>query len=566
MSEEKQLSIYDLSVGSTDKSKLKLKISDSLEKLNKNSLVFDDMINDYNSLYSKYINIQLMAEQNQRINKMQLMKAQENVSKMDQAELEQAYNSLQEEFLKVKNSKEETLVNLTKNLQTIMDLKAKLEQKEKKLMGLTTENASLKSQNVILDKRAKELNEISQKQEKELLEVRKEKQRIETEHKKLLDKTGKMLMEIELLRNKLLELQENTMNKMNSYNELIENAKQKQMAADLYFRTKSEEYNKSSLTKINLTEKFGSSEEVKIPSNVKFKQKIHSKVITSINFNNFGSSYITTGADYVIRVFDAAKNLETNVFSGFNSAVSEACFDHTEQLLFAGSLDKTAKLYSLRNNKLLNTFNGHIDYINCVKSLNAQQRGLTGSSDRTIREWDFNTNKETRKLSCVSACHSLAVAPDDSFIISGHLDGTVKMWVPNNNKQPEHVFDTLHDDAIFDIKMIKNDTFVTLGKDEIFRYYDLRKEQTIFTLNSSQMPQYCESSIAVSPDKKYCAIGSTKGSIYIINLNEGNIESTINNKQNGAIKGLCWRPFNSQIYVGDSSGYLTIWGTTMGNK
>ena len=439
MSEEKQLSIYDLSVGSTDKSKLKLKISDSLEKLNKNSLVFDDMINDYNSLYSKYINIQLMAEQNQRINKMQLMKAQENVSKMDQAELEQAYNSLQEEFLKVKNSKEETLVNLTKNLQTIMDLKAKLEQKEKKLMGLTTENASLKSQNVILDKRAKELNEISQKQEKELIEVKKEKQRIETEHKKLLDKTGKMLMEIELLRNKLLELQENTMNKMNSYNELIENAKQKQMAADLYFRTKSEEYNKSSLTKINLTEKFGSSEEVKIPSNVKFKQKIHSKVITSINFNNFGSSYITTGADYVIRVFDAAKNLETNVFSGFNSAVSEACFDHTEQLLFAGSLDKTAKLYSLRNNKLLNTFNGHIDYINCVKSLNAQQRGLTGSSDRTIREWDFNTNKETRKLSCVSACHSLAVAPDDSFIISGHLDGTVKMWVPNNNKQPEHL-------------------------------------------------------------------------------------------------------------------------------
>ena len=373
-------------------------------------------------------------------------------------------------------------------------------------------------------------------------------------------------MEIELLRNKLLELQENTMNKMNSYNELIENAKQKQMAADLYFRTKSEEYNKSSLTKINLTEKFGSSEEVKIPSNVKFKQKIHSKVITSINFNNFGSSYITTGADYVIRVFDAAKNLETNVFSGFNSAVSEACFDHTEQLLFAGSLDKTAKLYSLRNNKLLNTFNGHIDYINCVKSLNAQQRGLTGSSDRTIREWDFNTNKETRKLSCVSACHSLAVAPDDSFIISGHLDGTVKMWVPNNNKQPEHVFDTLHDDAIFDIKMIKNDTFVTLGKDEIFRYYDLRKEQSIFTLNSSQIPQYCESSIAVSPDKKYCAIGSTKGSIYIINLNEGNIESTINNKQNAAIKGLCWRPFNSQIYVGDSNGYLTIWGTTMGNK
>ena len=524
MSEPKQLSIYDLSVGGTDKSKLKLKISDSLEKLNKSSLVFDDMINDYNTLYSKYINIQLMAEQNQRLNKIQLIKAQENISKMDQAELEQAYNSLQEEFLKIKDSKEATLVDLNKNLQTIMDLKTTLEQKNKKLMGLTTENASLKAQNVLLDKRNKELNDISQKQEKELIEVKKEKTKIEVEHKKLLDKTGKMLMEIELLRNKLLES-----------------------------------------GRENLNEKFGTSEEVKIPNKIRYRQKIHSKVITSINFNNFGSSYITTGADYAIKVYDTAKNEKTNVFGGFSSAVSGASFDHTEQLLFAGSLDKTAKLYALKNNKLLNTFQGHIDYVNCVKCMNAQQRGITGSSDRTIREWDFNTYKETRKLGCISACFSLDIAPDDSFILSGHLDGTIKMWVPNNNKHAEKVFDSLHDDAVYDIKMIKNDTFISLGKDEKVRLFDIRKEKIIFTL-SDKIPQYCESSIAVSSDKKYCAIGSTKGSIYIINLNEGNIESTINNKGSGAIKGLCWRPFNSQIYVGDSEGYLTIWGTSMGNK
>ena len=199
------------------------------------------MINDYNTLYTKYINIQLMAEQNQRFNKLQLMKAQENVSKMDQAELEQAYNSLQEEFLKIKNSKEETLVNLTKNLQTIMDLKGKLDQREKKIMGLTTENASLKQQNVLMDKRQKELNEINQKLDKELIELKKEKQKLEADHKKLLERSNKMVMEIELLRNKLMDVQENAMNNLNNYNELIQSAKQKQMAADLYFNEKSEE-------------------------------------------------------------------------------------------------------------------------------------------------------------------------------------------------------------------------------------------------------------------------------------------------------------------------------------
>ena len=268
-----QKSIFDLTVGSTDKNQLKLKISKSLEKLNKSSLVFDDMINDYNTLYTKYINIQLMAEQNQRFNKLQLMKAQENVSKMDQAELEQAYNSLQEEFLKIKNSKEETLVNLTKNLQTIMDLKGKLDQREKKIMGLTTENASLKQQNVLMDKRQKELNEINQKLDKELIELKKEKQKLEVDHKKLLERSNKMVMEIELLRNKLMDVQENAMNNLNNYNELIQSAKQKQMAADLYFNEKSEEFNKSNKGKDNLNEKFGASEEVKIPNNVKYRQK-----------------------------------------------------------------------------------------------------------------------------------------------------------------------------------------------------------------------------------------------------------------------------------------------------
>jgi hypothetical protein len=552
-----------MTAGNTDKNMLKKKIAESLENLNQSSQVFEHMINDYNTLYQKYISIQIMAEQNQRLNSIQLSKVQENVSKMDQAQLEQAYSTLQEEFIKAKNSKEETLVNLTKNLQTIMDLKGKLEQRDKKIMALSAENTALKQQNMLLDKRNKELNDLNQKQEKDLLDTKKGKQRIETEHKKLLDSTGKMLMEIELLRNKVLELQENTINKMNNYNELMESAKQKQMAADMYFQEKQEQFKETNKDSTNLNEMFGSNEEVKVPSKLRYKQKIHNKVITSINFNNFGSSFITTGADYIVRVYDAAKNTETNVFSGFSSSVTEACFDHTEQLLFAGSLDKTAKLWSLKNNKLLNTFTGHIDYINCVKSFNAQQHGLTGSSDRTIREWDYNAKSLVKKYNCISACQSLAIAPDDSFILSGHLDGTIKLWAAND--KPEKVFD-LHDDKVLHIKMIKNDQILTLGKDQTIRLFDLRKEKPIYTINDSKIPQYCESSIAVSPDNKYFAVGSTKGTIYIVNLNDGTIDSTIGNKGGAAISGLCWRPFNSQIYVGDSNGYLTIWGTKVGIK
>ena len=67
-------------------------------------------------------------------------------------------------------------------------------------------------------------------------------------------------------------------------------------------------------------------------------------------------------------------------------------------------------MWNLKNSKLLTTFTEHIDYINAVYNLHTQEKELTGSCDRTIREWDFNQLKLTRKFDCISVCHSLYVA------------------------------------------------------------------------------------------------------------------------------------------------------------
>jgi len=92
-------------------------------------------------------------------------------------------------------------------------------------------------------------------------------------------------------------------------------------------------------------------------------------------------------------------DIETGVFTGFLGAVSSACYDQTETNLFAGSMDKTAKLWSLKNCKLLGNITAHIDYVNCVTSFYSSPRGLTGSSDRTFKEWDFNTLKMIKNVS-----------------------------------------------------------------------------------------------------------------------------------------------------------------------
>ena len=533
---------------------LKSKISQTLNNLNKSSKVFDDMINDYNALYKKYMNIQKLPEQNQRnqrLNTIQFFsKPEETPLKVDQTELEKKYKLMEEQYFKLKNINEQNIETINKNVQQIMELKNKIEIKDKKINGYSAENSALKQQNLLLDKKNKELNEINNRNEKYIFEITKYNQKLEIDHKKLIDNAGKMHMEIDKLRTKLLEMQEHTMSKVSQYNEIIE----KNQLTSSKFHEKSETFIEQN--RINLDSEMPEDNEIKIPDKLIYKQKLHYKNITSINFNKLGTSYVTTGEDNLIHIFDAGKNLEIFEFS-FSDVVSDASFDNNENFLFSSSFDKTAKLFSLKSYKLSYSFTGHTDKILCAKSLNTVEHGITGGLDKTIIEWDFNSKNLIRKFDCGSECHSLAVEQEDKYILTGHLDGKIRLW--GINDKTEKIFN-LHGGRVVDIKQVKGEKFLTLGTDSTINLFDLRKEQVIYTINSNVISECCESSIGISPDKKYFAVGGNEGTIFIFNYNDGSINTSYsNNRRNCPVTSLGWRPNTSKLYVGDSNGFLSIW-------
>ena len=538
-----------------EKVALKSKISQTLNRLNHSNQIFDDMIKDYNILYEKYMDLQKRPE-NQRLYSAYQLKAEEAV-KNDQTELEKELKYTKEEYLKEKKKNEKNIEEINQKMQQIMDLNNKIEIKDKKINGYSAENGALKQQNMKLDKENKELNETNSRNSKLIFELNKYNQKLEIDHKKLVDSAGKMHMEIDKLRTKLLELQENAMHKANQYNELLESVNQKQIFE------KSETYTNFNHIKLSINEinpdNGNNDMNIKIPNKLQYKIKLHYNGMTSIKFNNSSTSYITTGEDRVIHIYDAEKNLETYEFSDFSDVITDSCLDHNENYLLAGSYDKTAKLYSLKSYKLSYTFAGHDKGINCLTSLNTKACGMTGSSDTTVKEWDYNSKKMVRELKCGSECYSLGVSMDDKFSLSGQIDGTVKLFGGNNNKVEQEF--KLHQGKVVDVKLVTNDIFLSLGKDLQIKLFDIRKGEALYTIDKNKIDECCESCITISPDKKYFAVGSNKGMIYIVNMADGSICSKINNNRgSGSITTLNWRPNKSQIYAGDSNGFLSIWG------
>ena len=146
---------------------------------------------------------------------------------MNQGKLTKNLITLQTELQKTKSINQENLENLNKNLIYTMELREKLNKYEEELTKAKVDIQIFIQKIEALEKRNKELNQITQSQDKELKELKSENEKLKTENNKLNETANKLLVENKILTQKILTLQEETMDKMNEYNELIESAKQK---------------------------------------------------------------------------------------------------------------------------------------------------------------------------------------------------------------------------------------------------------------------------------------------------------------------------------------------------
>ena len=524
--------------------KLKQKITSAVKDNNKVTFVYDSMIEDYNFLYKKYIDMQIAQEQKERLGSKTFTR-KESILKMDNGE---DINFLNDKYLKLKETNEKNLQEIKNHLENIMKLQEKLDTKDKRIKGYQAENTALKSQNIQLTQKNKELNKINDDNEKKIAKLNKSCQRMEIDHKKLIDDSVQMHQIIEQLNNRILDLEKKC---LKNNIEIVSN--------DIR-----EEINKSNIVpdiidknEINFSKKNSKNE---LPTTLKYKQKVHFKNITSINFNNKGDKYITTSEDKSLILLETAKNTEIFKFDKFDSIISEACFDKSNQFIFIGSFDSTVKLINAQNSNLISNFSEHANRVNCVKCYNLKEKGISGSSDNTIKEWDFDTKKLLQELNYKNPCYALCISSNDNFVLSGHGDGVVNMWTGDNQKEAK-LF-KLHDDRIIDIKIINENSFVSLAKDKKIKLFDIRNEKEIYTINEEdKIKDISESNIAISPDKIHFAIGSKEGNVYIININKGEIENIINNNNGrGEVKSLSWNNLNNNMYIGDSNGFISIWG------
>ena len=216
-------------------------------------------------------------------------------------------------------------------------------------------------------------------------------------------------------------------------------------------------------------------------------------LLNSLCFAADGKSFILGFQDDTVRVRDWTTHQETKIISAGSNGVSSLQLSPDGLLLAVGGQSKRVgapaerfepcevRLYSLRDNTLLRTLQGHQDKIAAMTfSPDGSTLATCDTYQGAIRVWEIGvgTLKETLKGHRYPV-RSLAFSPDGILLASGSSDNTMRLWdfSPNSKSQfRENPLIYFHNEAVTSIVFTTYDQLLSSGEGSIVKIWKYRKK------------------------------------------------------------------------------------------
>ncbi|ETO32790.1 hypothetical protein RFI_04326 [Reticulomyxa filosa] len=305
----------------------------------------------------------------------------------------------------------------------------------------------------------------------------------------------------------------------------------------------------------------------------------------------------------------SSKLLKT--FNGHTGQVLSIAYStfNDGQFLCSGSFDKTVRLWNIETIEQIQSFNGHLNTVYCVKFSpyhyhNHHRNVICSSSlDSTIRFWDIKDNQQSKifntysnsvyYISPLQSCdnnsnksNGIGVIGGNGYTIcSGSYDNTIRIWDIETTKQL--IVFKEHENYVNSIKYGSGtgcaNTILSGSKDKSVRLWDIRSGQQIqvfrghqnavmtvehlpFAVNNSEVGNSLDIVCSGSLDNtiRFWDIRSNKKELNVIH---GNC------KEYGGIHCLTFLPlkekknkntrndtFDFNLCYGSCDGLICVWG------
>ena len=310
---------------------------------------------------------------------------------------------------------------------------------------------------------------------------------------------------------------------------------------------------------------------------VRFETGAHDTEVSAARFQRDDPSTLaTSSSDGTVCIWtlgagsnstlSAKKRTTLRASSGFGASPL-MCVDVGETLVLSGGSDRSARIWSRATDRVAHTLTGHSGKNLACRFSSAETGAMpkfavTGSTDRTLITWDVNTGYKTRAMSCASMCNALDVDANDSLIVSGHQDRSLRLFDVRSGKSAGGSSE-LHAGAVTCARFMPDGTSIlSASRDNTLCIVDARMSQEAlkrFRHPDLRIP-FNWSAAAAHPSGSHIACGGHSGSVFVWSTTDPSKDARVwsaDVHDQIALEGLDWS--ESVLAATDRQGNLSLW-------
>ncbi|KAK9828803.1 hypothetical protein WJX72_002152 [[Myrmecia] bisecta] len=301
----------------------------------------------------------------------------------------------------------------------------------------------------------------------------------------------------------------------------------------------------------------------RVPKSALKSTAAHDGGCFALAFDRSGSRLASGGADKTVKIWEPATGNQISVLHGMLETVLEVSFTCDQRQLVAAGSDSALRMWEVDSGRSKHTLTGHTAKVSSVDcSPTEATRAISAGTDRCMKIWDLQRGYCLRTIICHSTCNSLRCTRDGAMICSGHFDGTLRFWDMRSPNKMVHEVSGLHAGAQLCSVAVGSHggTVLTCGKDNMLKLVDIRTFQVQHSLRAPGFvvgTVWCTASMG--PDERHVAAGSTDGSVFVWEVEKGEVVTTLKEPSAQSILATCWSPQGTPLVSSDKAGLLMFW-------
>ncbi|MEI6125187.1 MAG: protein kinase, partial [Pseudomonadota bacterium] len=208
--------------------------------------------------------------------------------------------------------------------------------------------------------------------------------------------------------------------------------------------------------------------------------------------------------DFTLRMWDIRAEACLRTFEGHTGRVTSVCFSRDGALALSGSADMTLRLWNAAEGRCLRIFTGHAGSVNAVCLTPDARYALSAGRDTTLKLWDAASGMCLRTLEGHDAqVTSVCDTHDGRQFISGSADTTVKVWDAASGMCLRTFAG--HRAGVTSVSVCSDGRLVLSGSDDTT--LKLWQADTGLCLRTFRGHEEKISSVCLSPDGRYAVSG-----------------------------------------------------------